>query len=320
MHQPLKPPNQTKKEMQEFPFNIYLPVRRDFMSVNLAIELTVNAELPDGRSVESICSEFDARSLKKNVDESKMDDDLQDDDVQEEIVMMMEDLAASHLTREDLRENDFLMRELHIQPDHKLALNRLLINGEICFLEPYLKRPLYKDISKIPTRWYLELNLDRTLLSFADFVKYADEVMVGVHINQTTQNEANELETTFDISAQSTQSQARADNWKTLATRSATNGLIKNAKPDGRMLIQAEAYEYWLRLKASGANPTVNSICGPMAKWCSETGTTTHTGVTPTAGTLRNAILGGSSGWNPPTHNREQAKKHVAQLAQLAQS
>ena len=91
------------------------------------------------------------------------------------------------------------------------------------------------------------------------------------------------------------------------------------ANPNGRMKIQAEAYELWLRLKASGANPTVNSISDSMARWCADNGVTTHTGVTPRAGTIRNTILGGSSGWRPPAHSRDQAKSHVAQLAQAAQ-
>lgn len=91
------------------------------------------------------------------------------------------------------------------------------------------------------------------------------------------------------------------------------------AKPDGRMRIQAEAFEHWIRLKASGANPTINSICDGMAKWCADNDVTTHTGVTPRSGTIRNTILGGSSGWTPPTHSRDQAKAHVEQLAQVAQ-
>jgi hypothetical protein len=90
-------------------------------------------------------------------------------------------------------------------------------------------------------------------------------------------------------------------------------------KIDGRMKIQAEAYEYWIRLKATGANPTINSTCESMARWCADNGVTTHTGVSPRAGTIRNSILGGSSGWTPPTHSRDQAKEHVAQLAQVAQ-
>lgn len=91
------------------------------------------------------------------------------------------------------------------------------------------------------------------------------------------------------------------------------------AKPDGRPQIQAEAYEYWIRLKASGANPTVHSICEMMARWCADNNITTQTGITPRAGTIRNTILGGSSGWQPPTHSRDQAREHVAQLAQVAQ-
>lgn len=91
------------------------------------------------------------------------------------------------------------------------------------------------------------------------------------------------------------------------------------AKLDGRMKIQAEAYEHWIRLKAAGANPTIHSICDTLARWCADNGVTTHTGTTPRAGTIRNAILGGSSGWVPPMHSRNQAQEHVARLAQVAQ-
>ena len=94
---------------------------------------------------------------------------------------------------------------------------------------------------------------------------------------------------------------------------------VTKAKPDGRARIQQEAYDLWIRLKASGANPSIHSICEPMARWCAANGITTRSGVTPMAGTIRNTILGGSSGWVPPHHSREQAKEHVAQLAQVAQ-
>jgi hypothetical protein len=40
--------------------------------------------------------------------------------------------------------------------------------------------------------------------------------------------------------------------------------------------------------------------------------------VTPTAGTIRNSILGGRN-WNPPTHSRDQARAYVEQLARAAQ-
>jgi len=103
------------------------------------------------------------------------------------------------------------------------------------------------------------------------------------------------------------------------ASAGAAVNVDTNTKPDGRMLIQQEAYEHWIRLKASGANPSVHSICQHMAKWCGDNNVTTHTGTTPRAGTIRNAILGGSSGWEPPTHSRDQAREHVAQLAQVAQ-
>jgi len=113
-------------------------------------------------------------------------------------------------------------------------------------------------------------------------------------------------------------SELRGDNFPDTPTNTAAN-TNTSAKPDGRMRIQQEAFEYWIRLKASGANPSVYSICPQIAKWCADNGVTTHTGITPTAGTLRNTILGGSSGWAPPTHSRDQAKEHVARLAQVAQ-
>ena len=99
----------------------------------------------------------------------------------------------------------------------------------------------------------------------------------------------------------------------------ASPATVNVAKADGRMKIQAEAFEYWIRLKAAGANPTIHSICDTLARWCADSGVTTHTGTTPRAGTIRNSILGGSSGWVPPTHSRDEAQEHVARLAQVAQ-
>ena len=113
-------------------------------------------------------------------------------------------------------------------------------------------------------------------------------------------------------------SDLRGDNVSSSQT-TAADPIPSPATPDGRMKIQAEAYEHWIRLKASGANPSVHSICPDMAKWCANNHITTRTGTTPMAGTIRNTILGGSSGWEPPTHSRDQAIEHVARLEQVAQ-
>lgn len=81
-----------------------------------------------------------------------------------------------------------------------------------------------------------------------------------------------------------------------------------------RMLIQAEASEYWIRLLASGCSPTVHSILDDMAKWCVTKDVRTDTGIYPSAGHIKNTVLGGGH-WPPPTISREQAKKHVAHVA-----
>ena len=86
-----------------------------------------------------------------------------------------------------------------------------------------------------------------------------------------------------------------------------------------RHLVQAEAYEHWLRLRASGCNPTVHSICEDMAKWCVKHNIKGDKGQNPRAGTIRNAVLSAGH-WTPPTHSVEQAKKYVAQIAQTAQT
>ena len=83
-----------------------------------------------------------------------------------------------------------------------------------------------------------------------------------------------------------------------------------------RHLVQAEAYEHWLRLRASGANPSVFSICPDMAKWCAQQGIKGDKKQDPKAGTIRNTVLGAGH-WKPPPHSVEQAKDHVAQTAQM---
>lgn len=82
-----------------------------------------------------------------------------------------------------------------------------------------------------------------------------------------------------------------------------------------KMRVQAEAYELFLRLLASGANPTPHSLLRPMAKWCRDNEVKTDTGINPSEGYLRTWVLGGGH-WAAPTMTREQAKKHVAQVAQ----
>ncbi len=82
-----------------------------------------------------------------------------------------------------------------------------------------------------------------------------------------------------------------------------------------KMRVQAEAAELFLRLLASGANPTQHSLIGPMAQWCRDNEVKTDTGINPSEGYLRTHVLGGGY-WTAPTMTREQAKKHVAQVAQ----
>lgn len=87
------------------------------------------------------------------------------------------------------------------------------------------------------------------------------------------------------------------------------------AKPNWRHLIQAEAWEHWLRLRASGCNPSVYSISGDLAKWCADKGIKGDKGQDPKAGTIRNSVLGGGN-WTPPHHSVSEAKKYIAQTAQ----
>ena len=87
------------------------------------------------------------------------------------------------------------------------------------------------------------------------------------------------------------------------------------AVPNWKMLIQAEAAELFLRLLASGANPTQHSLVKPMANWCRDNEIKTDGNINPSEGYIRTHVLGGGH-WTPPTMNREQARKHVAQVAQ----
>lgn len=61
--------------------------------------------------------------------------------------------------------------------------------------------------------------------------------------------------------------------------------------------VQREACARILRLRASGANPTKNSILPDLAKWCFENGIRTKTGILPSAETIRRH---GLRNWAPP--------------------
>jgi hypothetical protein len=88
-----------------------------------------------------------------------------------------------------------------------------------------------------------------------------------------------------------------------------------SAKSNWRYLIQTAAWDHWLRLRASGCNPSVYSICEDMAKWCIEKDIKGDKGQNPRAGTIRNAVLGAGH-WVPPHHSVVEAQKYIAQTAQ----
>jgi hypothetical protein len=71
------------------------------------------------------------------------------------------------------------------------------------------------------------------------------------------------------------------------------------AAPNWKMLIQAEATAYCLRLRKAGANPTKNSILEPMVKWCRDNNVKTDGGIYPRDGYLRTHVLGGKH-WDVP--------------------
>ncbi len=89
--------------------------------------------------------------------------------------------------------------------------------------------------------------------------------------------------------------------------------------PSWKMLVQAEATEHWIRVLATGGQPSVHSIAEPLADWCKANNIRTTTKVNPGERYLRQSVLSGRY-WTPPNLTREQAKKHVAQLAQVAQA
>lgn len=71
------------------------------------------------------------------------------------------------------------------------------------------------------------------------------------------------------------------------------------AVPNWKMLIQAEAAAYCLRLRQSGASPTKHSILDQMAKWCRDNNVKTDTKIFPSANYLRTHVLGGKH-WDVP--------------------
>lgn len=86
-----------------------------------------------------------------------------------------------------------------------------------------------------------------------------------------------------------------------------------------RHRIQAEAWEHWLRLRASGCNPSVYSICDDMAKWCIKNDIKGGKNKNPSSGTIRNVVLDAGH-WTPPPHSVEAAKKYIEEIAQTAQT
>ena len=75
-----------------------------------------------------------------------------------------------------------------------------------------------------------------------------------------------------------------------------------------RHRVQAEAWEYWLRLRASGCNPTPHSICEDMARWCIKKNIKGDKGQNPSGRTIRNTVLSAKH-WTQPHHSVAEAKK-----------
>ena len=91
-----------------------------------------------------------------------------------------------------------------------------------------------------------------------------------------------------------------------------------------RACVQEAAYLRWCEINASGATPSVHSICPLMAQWCVENNVKNDFNQHPSAGSIRNSVLNAKS-WEPPRMSREDAKKwvtsanSVAQVARVAQ-
>jgi hypothetical protein len=92
-------------------------------------------------------------------------------------------------------------------------------------------------------------------------------------------------------------------------------------KHDWRMSVQAEAYQQWVRLVSSGANPTIRSICDWVAQWCVKNEVRTDSlKIFPNSEYLRTHVLSGKL-WHPP-HGLTvaDAKAHVEQMEQMEQA
>lgn len=66
-----------------------------------------------------------------------------------------------------------------------------------------------------------------------------------------------------------------------------------------KMRVQAEAADMFVRLRKSGANPTVYSILDDLVRWCAKNDVRTKQGVIPKAAYLRVHVLSGKH-WTPP--------------------
>jgi len=94
------------------------------------------------------------------------------------------------------------------------------------------------------------------------------------------------------------------------------SGAPKPAK-DWRFEVQEEAYKLWIRLRAAGCNPSINSICQLLADWCIQKDIRGGKGQNPTAGTIRNAALAGGK-WTPPGLSVAAAKQHLERHPEIA--
>lgn len=181
--------------------------------------------MPDERSVESIISASDATSVKK--DEDHENRDAMDGDIDATHIDLLDEFHYNKPTREDLRGNDPLMRKLYIRPEHWNVLNSLFLGGQIFLLDPIRRKPMNKEISE----WALDL--DKTTMSFVDFVKFANAVKIGVSCDQVTLKEVKAQEITSETLAQPIQRHVDVpEGWKTIAAEQAKKFIELQASRD----------------------------------------------------------------------------------------
>ena len=83
---------------------------------------------------------------------------------------------------------------------------------------------------------------------------------------------------------------------------------------DWKMQCQIEAYAQWIRLRATGANPSVRGMSEHVSKWCKENDVrTSGSDKYPSSTYLKTHVLGGKH-WQPPLNMSVQAAK--AKVAQ----